>query len=42
VTRKERVDLGENQRVRDLQFGPDGWIYALVNVPEGRIVRLQR
>jgi glucose/arabinose dehydrogenase len=42
VTGKERVDLGENQRVRDLQFGPDGWIYALVNVPEGRIVRLQR
>jgi glucose/arabinose dehydrogenase len=42
VLDKQRVDLGENQRVRDLQTGPDGWIYALVNVPDGRILRLER
>ena len=38
----EAVYLAGNERVRDLKQGPDGWIYAVVNVPEGRIVRLQR
>jgi glucose/arabinose dehydrogenase len=42
VVEKEALFLGGQQRVRDLQQGPDGWIYVLVNVPEGRILRLQK
>jgi len=42
VLEHEAVFLAGNERVRDLKLGPDGWIYVLVNSPEGRILRLQR
>jgi glucose/arabinose dehydrogenase len=42
VAEKEAIFLAGNGRVRDLKQGPDGWIYVLANVPEGRILRLER
>lgn len=42
VVKKDAVFLGENGRVRDLQQGPDGWIYVVANVPDGRILRLEK
>jgi glucose/arabinose dehydrogenase len=42
VVEKEAVYLAGHERVRDLKQGPDGWIYVVANVPEGRILRLER
>jgi aldose sugar dehydrogenase len=42
VVEKEAIYLAGNGRVRDLKQGPDGWIYVLANVPDGRIVRVER
>jgi glucose/arabinose dehydrogenase len=39
---REGLFLAGNGRVRDLKQGPDGWIYVLANLPEGRILRLER
>ncbi|MED5620649.1 PQQ-dependent sugar dehydrogenase [Ideonella sp. BN130291] len=41
VVAKDAVYLAGNERVRDLKQGPDGLIYLLANVPEGRILRLE-
>ncbi|MFZ5543853.1 MAG: PQQ-dependent sugar dehydrogenase [Pseudomonadota bacterium] len=38
----ETIYLAGNERVRDLKLGPDGWIYLVVNAPEGRILRLAK
>ena len=38
----EPIYLGRYGRVRDIQQGPDGWLYVVVNLPDGRIVRLER
>jgi glucose/arabinose dehydrogenase len=41
VTREERY-LGDlNERIRDVQQGPDGLLYLLTDNPEGRILRLE-
>jgi glucose/arabinose dehydrogenase len=41
VTGEERY-LGElNERIRDVQQGPDGLLYLLTDNPEGRILRLE-
>jgi glucose/arabinose dehydrogenase len=40
VTREERY-LGElRERIRDVQQGPDGWLYLLTDSRDGRIVRV--
>lgn len=33
--------LGRHHRVRDVQQGPDGWLYLAVESPRGAIVRLE-
>jgi glucose/arabinose dehydrogenase len=40
VVREERLlgDLGE--RIRDVQQGPDGYLYVLTDNPKGRLMRL--
>jgi glucose/arabinose dehydrogenase len=39
---QDKIYLGKHQRVRDIKLGPDGWMYVLVNQPDGRILRLER
>ena len=38
VTHEETIDLGE--RIREVEAGPDGHIYALTDSPDGRLLRL--
>jgi glucose/arabinose dehydrogenase len=38
VTGEERIKLGD--RIRDVVQGPDGAVYALVDDPKGKILRL--
>jgi glucose/arabinose dehydrogenase len=40
VVREQRLlgDLGE--RIRDVQQGPDGYLYVLTDNPKGRLMRL--
>ena len=40
VVGEERFLLSQNQRVRDVQMGPDGAIWALTDNIDGRLVRL--
>lgn len=42
VVKKDAVFLADNGRVRDIKQGPDGWIYVVANVPDGRILRLEK
>ncbi|WP_420455710.1 PQQ-dependent sugar dehydrogenase [Rubrivirga sp.] len=39
VTHEERVDLGE--RIRDVEQGPDGFVYVLVDDSDGAVWRLE-
>lgn len=40
VVERKPLWLGKYQRIRDVQQGPDGWIYVAVESPEGAILRL--
>lgn len=40
VVDKQPVRIPGYGRVRDLAFGPDGYLYMLVNGPDGQVVRL--
>lgn len=40
IVERKPIWLGKYQRVRDVQQGPDGWIYVAVQSPEGTILRL--
>jgi aldose sugar dehydrogenase len=42
VRHVEPLYLGRHGRVRDIRQGPDGWLYVVVNQPDGRILRLER
>jgi glucose/arabinose dehydrogenase len=39
VTGEERIRLGA--RIRDVRAGPDGFVYALTDADNGRILRLK-
>ncbi len=39
VTHEEQIDLGE--RIREVEAGPDGYVYALTDATDGRVVRLE-
>lgn len=39
VTLRQRIPIGE--RVRDLRFGPDRFLYVLTDAPKGRLLRLR-
>lgn len=41
VVAREPLWLGRHHRVRDVQQGPDGWLYVAVESPRGAIVRLE-
>jgi glucose/arabinose dehydrogenase len=41
VVGEEVLDIGINERIRDVRQGPDGWIYVLTDVQDGRILRLE-
>lgn len=40
VTREERLLEGELGRIRDVETGPDGYLYLLTDEDDGRLVRL--
>jgi aldose sugar dehydrogenase len=42
VVAREPMWLGTNRVLRDVQQGPDGWLYVITNSPDGRILRLER
>ena len=42
VLEKEPMWAGVYRRIRDIKQGPDGWLYLLVNEPDGRIIRLEQ
>jgi glucose/arabinose dehydrogenase len=42
VVEVEPLYIGRYGRVRDVRQGPDGWLYLVVNLPDGRIIRLER
>lgn len=42
VLKEERLLLGELGRIRDVRQGPDGYLYLLTDVADGRIVRVER
>ena len=39
---QQRMYTGQFERVRDVQQGPDGWLYVVANTPTGAIIRLER
>jgi len=39
---QERLISGEGERIRDVVMGPDGYLYALTDSEQGRILRLVR
>jgi glucose/arabinose dehydrogenase len=41
VVREERLLGNEYGRIRDVRQGPDGWLYLLTDMSEGRILRLE-
>ena len=40
IVERESMWLGKHHRIRDVQQGPDGWIYVAVERPQGAILRL--
>jgi glucose/arabinose dehydrogenase len=41
VIERESIWLGKYNRIRDVQQGPDGWIYLAVENPHGAILRIE-
>ena len=41
VVKEERLLSNELGRIRDVRQGPDGWLYLLTDMSEGRILRLE-
>jgi len=42
VVKRESLLTELNERIRDVRQGPDGWLYALTDSPDGRVIRLER
>ena len=42
VVKQERLLTGQIGRIRDVRQGPDGWLYLLTDMNDGRIVRVER
>jgi len=42
VLDQEPMWAGVYRRIRDVKQGPDGWLYLVVNSPDGRIIRLEQ
>ena len=41
VVEEFRMNTGLKERIRDVRQGPDGWLYALTDGAQGRLVRLE-
>ena len=41
IVAEAKLDIGVNERVRDVRQGPDGWLYVLTDGRDGRLVRLE-
>lgn len=42
ITGEQRLLQDQNARIRDVRFGPDGWMYLLTDAAKGRVVRVER
>ena len=42
VVEQQFLLTGLSERIRDVRQGPDGWLYALTDAPDGRIIRIER
>jgi glucose/arabinose dehydrogenase len=42
VVGEERLLTSLNERIRDVRQGPDGWLYALTDSDDARVLRLER
>ena len=40
VAREERLLQNQLGRIRDLRFGPDGWLYLLTDEADGKLIRV--
>jgi len=40
LQREEKLLQGNNERIRDVRQGADGWLYLLTDSPQGRLLRL--
>ena len=40
VVREERLLQNQHGRIRDLRFGPDGWLYMLTDEADGKLIRV--
>ena len=40
VAREERLLQNQHGRIRDLRFGPDGWLYLLTDEADGKLIRV--
>jgi glucose/arabinose dehydrogenase len=41
ITGEERILGGLEERIRDVRFGPDGYLYLLTDSDEGRVLRIE-
>ncbi len=41
VTGQERLLEGVGERIRDVQQGPDGFLYLLSDAPDGKLLRVR-
>jgi glucose/arabinose dehydrogenase len=42
VIHQEQIFTNPFERLRDVEQGPDGWLYVVANRPDGSIIRLER
>lgn len=42
VASQERLLQSQNERIRDVRQGPDGWVYLVTDAADGQIVRVVR
>lgn len=42
VVEQQRLATGLLDRIRDVRQGPDGWLYVLTQISDGRILRMER
>ena len=42
VTKEERYLGNLDERIRDVEQGPDGLLYLITDSPDGRVLRLER
>lgn len=41
ITGRQELLADQGERIRDVEQGPDGWLYLLTDAPDGKLLRLQ-